>query len=42
MGLKIMQHRAALLAGTVTVNVLESGGTEVLATFPKQTITHAS
>ena len=42
MGLKIMQHRAALLAGTVTVNVLESGGTEVLATFPKQTIPHAS
>ena len=42
MGLKIMQHRAALLAGTVTVNVLESGGTEVLATFPNQTITHAS
>jgi PAS domain S-box-containing protein len=42
MGLKIMQHRAALLAGTVKVNVLESGGTEVLATFPKQTIPHAS
>lgn len=42
MGLKIMQHRAALLSGTVTVDVLESGGTEVRTTFPMQTILHAS
>ena len=42
MGLKIMQHRAALLSGTVNIEVLESGGTEVRTTFPKQTIPHAS
>ena len=34
MGLKIMQHRAASLSGTVTVNVLEAGGTEVRVLFP--------
>ncbi|RYD72229.1 MAG: histidine kinase, partial [Verrucomicrobiaceae bacterium] len=36
LGLRIMQYRAGLVGGTLDISRAESGGTEVVCSFPKQ------